>query len=215
MLTNVTERSDTGGMKTNDNVRIFRQGTQRTSTATPATVTAWIGLLLSGAIFGFFYAWVCSTMWGLDAADPRVAIAAMQAMNDSVRNVVFFPVFFLTPVALGIAAALAYRERRATSAALLAIAALTYLFGGLILTMMLNVPMNEELARVAIPAGEAEARAIWQEYSSRWQVYNQARTVASGTTLGLVGVAMLMMHRQRDVVSRTRGSGAASGGGLS
>ena len=32
-------------------------------------------LLLGGAIFGFFYAWVCSTMWGLDAADPFVAIA--------------------------------------------------------------------------------------------------------------------------------------------
>ena len=38
-------------------------------------------LLFCGAIFGFFYAWVCSTMWGLDSADPRVAIAAMQAMN--------------------------------------------------------------------------------------------------------------------------------------
>lgn len=27
-------------------------------------------LLSIGAIFGFFYAWVCSTMWGLDATDP-------------------------------------------------------------------------------------------------------------------------------------------------
>ena len=34
-------------------------------------------VLFAGAIFGFFYAWVCSTMWGLDAADPRVAIAAL------------------------------------------------------------------------------------------------------------------------------------------
>ena len=51
-------------------------------------------------------------MWGLDDADPRVAIAAMQAMNGSVRNAVFFPAFFLTPVVLGLAAALAWRERR-------------------------------------------------------------------------------------------------------
>ena len=41
-----------------------------------------LSLLLCGAIFGFFYAWVCSTMWGLDSADPAVAIAAMQAMVD-------------------------------------------------------------------------------------------------------------------------------------
>lgn len=39
-------------------------------------------------------------MWGLDATDPRVAIRAMQAMNASVRNAVFFPAFFLAPVVL-------------------------------------------------------------------------------------------------------------------
>ena len=48
-----------------------------------------LSVVFSGAIFGFFYAWVCSTMWGLDATDPRVAIQAMQAMNGSVRNAVF------------------------------------------------------------------------------------------------------------------------------
>ncbi|TIP78494.1 MAG: hypothetical protein E5X60_39655, partial [Mesorhizobium sp.] len=62
-------------------------------------------IVSSGAIFGFFYAWVCSTMWGLDQTDPRVAIEAMQAMNASVRNAVFFPAFFLTPVVLGLTAA--------------------------------------------------------------------------------------------------------------
>ncbi|WP_312895093.1 MULTISPECIES: hypothetical protein [Rhizobium] len=28
-------------------------------------------VVFSGAIFGFFYAWVCSTMWGLDRAPTR------------------------------------------------------------------------------------------------------------------------------------------------
>ena len=64
-----------------------------------------LSLTLSAAIFGFFYAWVCSTMWGLDAADPRVAIGAMQAMNASVRNAVFAPIFFGTPFALAATAA--------------------------------------------------------------------------------------------------------------
>ena len=66
-------------------------------TVAPVRIAALTSLLFLGAIFGFFYAWVCSTMWGLDAADPRVAISAMQAMNASVRNAVFFPAFFLTP----------------------------------------------------------------------------------------------------------------------
>ena len=75
----------------------------------PGPFVAAVGaaVLLSAAIFGFFYAWVCSTMWGLDAADPRVAIPAMQAMNASVRNVVFAPAFFGTGVAALLAALIA------------------------------------------------------------------------------------------------------------
>ena len=44
-------------------------------------VMSMLALVSIGGIFGFFYAWVCSTMWGLDASDPRVAMQAMQAMN--------------------------------------------------------------------------------------------------------------------------------------
>ncbi|MGI9355141.1 MAG: hypothetical protein ACR2PF_08285 [Rhizobiaceae bacterium] len=45
--------------------------------------------IFSAAIFGFFYAWICSTMWGLDNADPRTAIAAIQTKNASLRYAVF------------------------------------------------------------------------------------------------------------------------------
>ena len=71
----------------------------------PLTLTA---LLLTAALFGFFYAWVCSTMWGLDAADPRVAMAAMQAMNASVRNAVFAPSFFGAAPVLALTALVAW-----------------------------------------------------------------------------------------------------------
>ena len=165
---------------------------------TPATVSAWVGVLFAGAIFGFFFAWVCSTMWGLDEADPRVAIAAMQAMNDSVRNAVFFPAFFLTPLVLGVAGALAWRERRRTSGGLLLAAALVYLGGGLILTMAVNVPMNETLAEARVPSDLDQARAIWTDYSSRWQLFNQLRTVASGACLALAGAALVLLHRPSD-----------------
>ncbi len=159
-------------------------------------------MLFVGAIFGFFYAWVCSTMWGLDDADPRVAIAAMQAMNGSVRNAVFFPVFFLTPVVLGLAAALARRERRRSSAGLLLAAAVVYLAGGLVLTMVVNVPMNETLADLAVPTDLEEARTMWRDYSGRWQLFNQLRTVASGVALGLAGAALVLLHRRSDPVAQ-------------
>jgi hypothetical protein len=82
-----------------------------------------VSLLFTAAIFGFFYAWVCSTMWGLDAADPAVATQAMQAMNASVRNAVFFPAFFLTPVVLALTSGLLFRAHQRGAAACFGLAA--------------------------------------------------------------------------------------------
>lgn len=153
-----------------------------------------LSLLSSGAIFGFFYAWVCSTMWGLDAADPALAIGAMQAMNASVRNMVFAPAFFGTPFVLIATAVLAWLSRMKAASLIFAIAGLLYLFGGMILTITVNVPMNEALAAVAIPQDAAEAQRIWENYSEPWQFWNTARTIVSGVTLALTGVAIFILN---------------------
>ena len=153
--------------------------------------TALVSLLLCGALFGFFYAWVCSTMWGLDAAAPEVAIRAMQAMNASVRNAVFAPVFFGTGPALLLAALLAWKSgQRIAVTGLLVAAGMTALLGGSVLTMAVNVPMNEALATVAIPENVEAAETIWQDYSPRWQFWNQLRTIASGIALIFSGIGL-------------------------
>ncbi|MCC0033973.1 MAG: DUF1772 domain-containing protein [Hoeflea sp.] len=148
-------------------------------------------LLMTAAIFGFFYAWVCSTMWGLDAADPAVAIKAMQAMNASVRNAVFFPAFFLTPVVLAITAGLLVRSGGRGAAIWFALAASVYLAGGLGVTVIVNVPMNEALALAAVPETAEAANQLWQAYSGRWQDWNQIRTAASGLSVVLTGFGLL------------------------
>lgn len=157
--------------------------------------TALLGTLMIGAMFGFFYAWVCSTMWGLDAADPRVAISAMQAMNASVRNAVFAPAFFGTPVVLFIAGLLAWRYTK-ISAACFICAAVIYLTLGAFLTFSVNVPMNEALAQLPVPDSIDEAREIWQAYSPRWQFWNQMRTLACGVALLITCVGLVKLPTQ-------------------
>lgn len=155
-----------------------------------------LSLLAGGAIFGFFYAWVCSTMWGLDAADPRIAIAAMQAMNGSVRNMVFAPSFFGTPVIMFATALTAYLTGEKRAALWFSAAGATYLAFGLLLTMGVNVPMNRALAGVAIPDDVEAARAIWADYSPRWQMFNIIRTLASGAALLMAGAGTLTLSRR-------------------
>jgi len=63
-------------------------------------------LILTGAIAGFFYAYTSSVMRGLDAIPAAHAIVAMQGINATVRNWVFAPAFFGTPVAAVVTGAL-------------------------------------------------------------------------------------------------------------
>ena len=150
-----------------------------------------ISLVFSGAIFGFFYAWVCSTMWGLDQLAPSAAIQAMNAMNASVRNAVFFPAFFLTPVVLLATALVCWRRGETGAAQASAAAGVIYGLGAFLPTAMVNVPMNEALAIVSSDDIAQNAQDIWSAYSSRWQGWNLARTIASGIALLVLGFGIL------------------------
>ncbi|MBM1816649.1 DUF1772 domain-containing protein [Pseudosulfitobacter pseudonitzschiae] len=153
-----------------------------------------LSLLEAGAIFGFFYAWVCSTMWGLDAAPPEVAITAMQAMNASVRNGVFAISFFGTPVVLLLTVILAFATGHRRAGVIL-VAALGFAVASVLATMSVNVPMNEGLAEVKLPLEQADA--IWDAYSGPWQLWNTLRTLTSGAALLLVGLAVMQAQTRR------------------
>jgi len=154
-----------------------------------------VAILASGAIFGFFFAWMSSTMWGLDAIDPRVAMAAMQAMNASVRNPLFGLAFFGTPVAVAAAAVGALWAGQGRAATLLAAGFAACTLGAFLLTLTVNVPMNTALQGLPVPQDRAAAEAIWSAYSARWQVFNGVRTVFSGGTLALTAAALLSLGR--------------------
>ncbi|MEP3920555.1 anthrone oxygenase family protein [Ascidiaceihabitans sp.] len=155
--------------------------------------SALLSLVSFGAVFGFFYAWVCSTMWGLDQIDPNVAITAMQGMNASVRNEVFAVTFFGTPFYAALTAFLAWRAGYRDVAWIFAGAGGLYIAGGMVLTMSQNVPMNEALALVPHTVDAETAAQIWNDYSPRWQVFNQIRTVLCAGCLALAGWGLLRL----------------------
>ena len=88
------------------------------------------------------------------------------------------------------------------AAALFLGAAAVYLVGGLVLTMTVNVPMNEELAAVAVPASVEAAQQIWDDYSGRWQTWNIVRTMCTGVSLILAAVGLTALGRSRQLLPR-------------
>ncbi len=162
-----------------------------------AVISAAATLALAGGIAGFFYAYASSVMFGLNAIDPRDAIAAMKGINATVRNAVFAPAFFGAPVAAFLTAALLLRLGRRRAAGAMALAGLVYVLGAFAPTALVNVPMNNALALVAVPESPAEAARIWSDYAGRWMWWNALRTVFGGVSLLLVGYGLFVWGRRR------------------
>lgn len=185
-------------MKTNSSVRINKRGAQDTGSGSASEsrllAAGVAAVVFAGAIFGFFYAWVCSTMWGLDKLPPQQAIEAMNAINSVIRNAVFFPAFFLTPVVLIAVAGLAVRSKRKKAAALFLSASIVYLVGGILVTALINIPMNNELQTSLISGVNESAEKIWSDYSGRWQLFNLLRTAASGIALALAASGVFYLR---------------------
>lgn len=160
----------------------------------PLYAAALCSLVLTGLIAGFFYAYACSVMVGFAVLDPRTALAAMQAINATVRNIYFAPAFFGPPLILAITAGLAVRAGARRGALWFGSAAGVYCLGGLLLTMRINVPMNEALAVTAIPHDSVAALRLWADYAGPWQFWNIVRTAVSTLALILTGLGLLSMQ---------------------
>ncbi len=55
--------------------------------------------------------------------------------------------------------------------------ALFYLVGTFLVTVLANVPLNDQLA--AVSATDPAARDVWERYVSRWTTWNHVRTAAA------------------------------------
>src|SRR5262245_12997022 len=139
-----------------------------------STFAAAIG---SGLIGGLFFAFSSFVMKALGRLPPAKGIAAMQEINVTVLNPLFFAAFFGTAllcIALAIAAILRLSE---PGACYLLAGSLLYLGGTIFVTMARNVPLNNRLA--AAPADSAAGAKMWKEYLRSWSNWNHVRTLAA------------------------------------
>ncbi len=173
-----------------------RSGKARHPASRLALPCGLLALLLCGAVAGFFYAYSVSVLRGLDASDPRAAIEAMQGINATIRNPGFALGFFGAPLAAA-AAALAFllAGHRAAALALL-LALTTYLACVLLPTAAVHVPMNEELARQAVPDDQEAALQLWRAYAEPWDSWNLVRTLGALASLLLVGLGLAFYRRR-------------------
>ena len=137
---------------------------------------AFLAALGAGLVGGIFFAFSNFVMPGLARIPAAQGVAAMQSINVTVLNPLFFAVFFGT-AALCLALAALAIFRGAPGAPWLVVGAALYLAGCILVTMAGNVPLNQALAPLA--PDSAAAADLWARYLERWTLWNHVRTAAS------------------------------------
>ena len=134
-------------------------------------------LLGSALVGGIFYAFSSFVMKALAAVPPAEGIGAMQSINVVVINPWFLGVFMGTAVLSVGAGGLALAGWNRASAPFFLGGALFYFVGTFLVTMLRNVPLNDQLATVS--ATDPAAIDVWEHYLDRWTTWNHVRTGAA------------------------------------
>ncbi len=144
-------------------------------------------VLGSGLVAGIFFAFSNFIMRALGRLPENQGIAAMKAVNVTVLNPWFFLAFFGTGAVCLPVAFLALGSAAGAHRAYLLAGCALYLFGCLLVTMALNVPLNNRLE--SADPDSSGAAALWAHYLSRWTLWNHVRTAAPLAAAGLFALA--------------------------
>ena len=160
------------------------------------TLTLALATLATGLVAGVFYAYAVSVNLGLAAQPDASYVATMQAINARIQNPLFFASFFGAVLFLLATLAAHIPQPRSGRFRLVALACALYIVGGFLLTVFANVPMNEELARIAANASPDELAGARAAYEGPWNFWNGVRTVFSSMAfLALIGACLLREDR--------------------
>lgn len=147
-----------------------------------------IATLGSGLIAGAFFIFSVAVMRAFGRLPANEGMTAMQVINVVIINPIFLSVFMGTALVAAAVAVLSLMRFSEAGAKFLIAGALLYIVGCFVVTMALNVPLNNALA-AADPASVA-GQEVWKNYLTTWTFWNHVRTVASlaATASFIVGI---------------------------
>ena len=152
-------------------------------------VVGTMALLGSALVGGIFFAFSSFIMKALAGVPSEEGIGAMQSINVVVLNPSFLGAFMGTAVLSLVAGGLALAGWGRPSAPFFLSGAIVYLVGTFLVTVLGNVPLNDQLA--AVSATDPGARDVWKLYLGRWTMWNHVRTAAAMAAALLYSLGLL------------------------
>src|SRR5699024_5982426 len=137
----------------------------------------WFSAIGCGLLAGVYFAFSTFVMMALGRVEPATGIAAMNAINTVIVRSLFMPLFLTTTLAAAALAVLAMFRLSETGALVMLVGGLVYVFGMFVVTMVCNVPLNNEL--LAVDPASARGGALWARFLQDWTAWNHVRTLSS------------------------------------
>ena len=140
-----------------------------------ATVLILASAFSTAMVAGIFYAFSSFVMPALARIEHSEGIHAMNAINVTVITPSFM-LFFVGSALLGIVlGGWSLFSISQLDAQLVLLACLLYVVGCFGVTMVLNVPLNNQLAATS----PTDGHVFWQTYLKTWTLWNTVRTASS------------------------------------
>ncbi len=133
--------------------------------------------ILTALMAGFFFSYSISVSLGLGKLGDKEFLNAMQHINREVQNPIFLTAFFGALILLSVTCFLYHNKPYFI---FLLIATFFYLLGVLLITVFVNVPLNNKLELFNISnSTEITAKQMRNVFEKRWNFWNNIRTASS------------------------------------
>jgi uncharacterized membrane protein len=177
------------------------------SVRTVQTISLFAATITMGLTAGVFGLYAHTIMRGLGGTDDRTFVGAFQAIDRAIMNPLFLLTFFGALV-FSASAAVVYLRGDARPALPWILAAGLLYFVTVVITMVVNVPLNDALKAAGDPDRIADLAAVRANFDeARWIAWNVVRTVATTVAFGCLAWALVLHGR-----ATTAGSPSADRG---
>ncbi|OCK59055.1 anthrone oxygenase family protein [Bradyrhizobium sp. LMTR 3] len=136
-----------------------------------------------GLLAGLYFAFSTFIMTAFGRIGQASGIAAMNAINVTIVQSLFMPIFLGTTAASAALAVTALLRWSEPGAMAMLAGGVLYVLGMFVVTMVFNVPLNNALA--ATDPTSHEAASLWARYLTDWTWWNHVRTVSSTAACAL------------------------------
>jgi uncharacterized membrane protein len=147
-----------------------------------------------GLVAGVFVLYAHTVMPGLKKTDDRTFVTAFQALDRAIINPWFMAGGFLGALVLTLAAALSHLGHDALP---WIVAALVLYVIAFVITIAVNVPLNDAIKAAGDPNRIADLAAVRERFDeARWAAFNLVRVVTSTTAFACLAWALVVYGRE-------------------